>query len=383
MSKNISLMIVIHGLQGGGAERVLVNLLRGLSRTEFSITLVLYEGICDYPMPENVQLRVLGIPAGKNVFSLATGFLRKILALSGLIRTQKPDIVFSLLSSTNAAAILAARLSATGTRVIASEHTFPSVNLANERFGSITARVIARLYPHADRIIAVSQGIRDDLMKSFGIRGNMVTVIYNPFDLDEVRRLGREGLDHPWFVPPVIGTTPLIVSAGRLTKQKGYPFLLRSFARVRSSMPCRLVILGEGADRASLERLASDLGIAADVSFPGFQSNPFAYMARATIFVLSSLYEGFSMVLVEAMALGTPVISTDCPSGPGELISDGRSGVLVPPGDEEALTRAILKVLADKALMSVLSAGGRTRAEDFSVSRISEEYSRLFRKVLS
>jgi glycosyltransferase involved in cell wall biosynthesis len=387
MTNKIRLMIVIHSLQGGGAERVLVNLLKGLNRAEFSITLVLYEGICSYPLPEDVHLRVLGIPAGRNLISLGAGFLRKILALAGLIRRQRPDIVFSLLSSTNAAAILAAMISGTRTRVLVSEHTCPSVNLANERFGSITARVIAFLYPRADGIIAVSRGIRDDLIQNFGVRGDLISVIYNPFDLDEIRRLGSEGVDHPWFSPtgrqPGRQDVPLIVSAGRLTKQKGYPFLLEAFAIARRSVPCRLVILGEGGDRASLEKLAIDLGIASDVSFAGFLKNPFPYMAGATVFTLSSLYEGFGNVLVEAMALGVPVISTSCPSGPDEIILEGSSGMLVPPGDTGALAAAILKVLSDSRLRAVLSAGGRERAWSFAVSRISEEYSRLFREVLS
>jgi glycosyltransferase involved in cell wall biosynthesis len=376
-------MIVIHGLQGGGAERVLINLLRGLSRTEFSITLVLYEDICAYPMPENVQLRVLGIPAGRNLISLGTGFLRKVLALAGLIRRQRPDIVFSFLSSTNAAAILASMLAGAGARVVVSEHTCPSVNLANERFGSITARVITLLYPRTDRIIAVSRGIRDDLINNFDIREDLISVIYNPFDLDEIRRLGSERVGHPWFIPSGRQDVPLVVAAGRLTKQKGYPFLLRAFARVRKSVTCRLVILGEGPDRAPLEKLAVDLGIAADVFLPGFQENPFAYMAGATVFTLPSLYEGFGNVLVEAMALGIPVISTSCPSGPDEIILEGRSGLLVPPGDEDALAGAILKVLSDSELRGVLSDGGRERAESFAVSRISDEYSRIFKEVLS
>ncbi|MGC2064386.1 MAG: glycosyltransferase [Thermodesulfovibrionales bacterium] len=382
MTRKISLMIVIHGLQGGGAERVLVNLLKGLSRTEFSITLVLYEGICEYPLPENVQLRVLGIPAGRNLLSLGAGFLRKILALSGLIRAERPDIVFSLLSSTNAAAILAAKLAGTGARVLVSEHTCPSVNLANERFGNITARVITLLYPRANRIIAVSQGIKDDLIKYFGAGGDAITVVYNPFDLDEIRKLGREKVDHPWFIQSVRQDIPLIISAGRLTRQKGYSFLLRAFVRVKKSAPSRLVILGEGEDRASLEKLASDLGIAADVSFPGFQENPFAYMAGATVFTLSSLYEGFGNVLVEAMALGIPVVSTSCPSGPDEIILEGRNGLLVPPGDEDALAAAILRVLSDSELRGILSDGGRERAESFAVSRISDEYSRIFKQIV-
>lgn len=380
--RSISLMIVIHGLQGGGAERVLVNLLRGLSRTEFAITLVLYEGICAYPIPENVQLRILDIPPGRNLLSLGAGFLKKIRALAGLIKEHRPDLVFSLLSSTNAAAILAAVFAGTRAKVIASEHTFPSVNLANERFGSLTARVITLLYPRAERIIAVSQGIRDDLIKNFGVRRESVNVIYNPVDLDEIGRLGSNKIDHPWFLPAATQEVPVIIAAGRLTKQKGYPILLQAFARVNESVHCRLVILGEGGDRASLEKLASELGIAADVSFPGFQENPFAYMAKAAVFAMSSLYEGFPMVLVEAMALGTPVISTACPSGPDELISDGINGLLVPTGDADALAGAVLRVLSDSALREKLSRGGRQRAEDFAVSRISEKYSRLFREII-
>lgn len=382
MSNKISLMIVIHSLQGGGAERVLVNLLKGLSRDEFEITLVLYEDRRAYQLPENIQLRVLGIPAGRNLFSLGTGFLKKILALTRLITAQRPDLVFSLLSSTNAATILATRAAGTAARIAVSEHTFPSVNLANERFGSITARIVRLLYPRADRIIAVSRGIRDDLQRSFGIHEELLQVIYNPFDLDEISRLGKERIEHPWFSPADSGQLPVIVSAGRLTKQKNYPLLLRGFALTSKIFPCRLVILGEGPDRVPLERLIAELGLEHKVLLAGFQQNPFAWIAKAAVFALSSLYEGFPMVLVEAMALGIPVVSTDCPSGPAELITQDVNGLLIPLNNEEALSRALLRILSDRALSSALSEGGRKRAEDFGVSRISEEYRHMFRKLL-
>ncbi len=368
------LMIVIHSLRGGGAERVLVNLLKGLDRRDFSINLILYERIFDYSPPDNIEVASLEIEASKNLFKLIKGFVSKIIRLALVFRKGKPDVIFSLLSSTNVTVILAKLLSGAKSTVIVSEHTHPTVNLRNELYGSITKRFMKVCYPWADRIVAVSRAIRQDLIDNFHIPENKVNVIYNPVDTKEIEHLSREAVEHPWFHESI----PVIISVGRLTKQKGYPVLLQAFSRVKKDIPCRLAIIGEGEDRSNLRDLARDLGLGSDVAFLGFRKNPFKYMSKASVFVLSSLYEGFPNVILEAMALGLPVISADCPSGPSEIIEDGKSGLLLPVEDSDALADAIIKVLKDQTLREALGSEARQRVRLFALDKKVKDYRRLF-----
>lgn len=366
--------MVIHSLRGGGSERVAVNLLRGLDKHEFSLTLVLYEPIFDYPLPGDVDVIILDIPPTWNIFKLTGNFIRKIVRLAVVIKKTHPDIVFSLLTSTNITVILAKVLSRVRCKMIASEQTHPSVNLNNEPYGGITRYLMKHTYPKADRIVAVSEGIKKDLIEAFSLPQEKIEVIYNPIDIIEAEMLSHEPVYHPWFFENV----PIVVAVGRLTKQKGYPHLMQAFSAVRQSSPCRLVIIGKGEDEGNLARMVKALGIEGDVQFLGFQENPFKYMARSSVFVLSSLYEGFGNVIVEAMALGLPVISTDCPSGPSEIIEDRKNGLLVPVKDEKALAQAMVDVLSDHELRKSLSEEARRRAQSFGLDRIVKQYERRF-----
>jgi glycosyltransferase involved in cell wall biosynthesis len=370
----VKLMVVIHSLLGGGSERVAVNLLRGLDKYEFSLTLVLYEPIFDYPLPGDVDVIILDIPSTWNIFKLTGNFIRKIVRLAVVIRKTDPDIVFSLLTSTNITVILAKVLSRVRCKMIVSEHTHPSVNLRNEPYGGITKHFMKYIYPKADRIIAVSEGVKKDLIEVSGLSKEKIKVIYNPVDIEEIETLSREEPDHPWFHEGL----PIIVSMGRLTKEKGYPYLIKAFSTVRQSLPCRLLIIGKGEDEGNLARMVKALGVEGDVQFLGFQKNPFKYMARSSVFVLSSLYEGLGNVIVEAMALGLPVISTDCPSGPSEIIEDRKNGLLVPVKDEKALTQAIVDVLTDGELRKGLSEEAKKRAQFFALKKIAEQYGSFF-----
>lgn len=368
------LMVIIHGLRGGGSERVVINLLRGLDRDKFLITLVLYERIFDFPLPDNVETIILDIYASKNPFKLAKGFILKVIKLSRLIRKHRPDVIFSLLTSTNVASILAKLLSGARCRLIVSEHTHPSVNLSNEIYGGITKNFVRLFYRYADKIIAVSNGIKEDLIKNFGVSESKTVVIYNPVDIDEIEMLSQEKVNHQWLNNKI----PVIVSVGRLRKQKGYPYLIMAFSIVRESFPCKLLIIGEGEEREKLISMVKKYNLEKDIEFLGFQKNPFKYMVRSSVFVLSSLYEGFGNVIVEAMALGLPVISTDCPSGPSEIIEDMKNGILVPVGDEHSLARAILSVLTNGKLRESLREHAKNRAKIFSLKRIIKSYTEVF-----
>jgi glycosyltransferase involved in cell wall biosynthesis len=202
--------------------------------------------------------------------------------------------------------------------------------------------LVRRYYPWADEIVAVSQGVADDLLELTDLPPSKVRVLPNPVVTPELVQRAAEPLDDPWFTA---GAAPVVLGAGRLDQQKDFPTLIRAFAAVRSRRPARLVILGEGPERGQLESLVEELGITADVRLPGFVSNPFSYMARAAVFVLSSAWEGMPGVLIQAMACGAPVVATDCESGPREALAGGKYGRLVPVGDHLALADAIAGTL--------------------------------------
>jgi glycosyltransferase involved in cell wall biosynthesis len=191
-------------------------------------------------------------------------------------------------------------------------------------------------------VVAVSEGAAADLIETLGLPRSRVRIIYNPVVLPELWQKGAEPVDHPWFVP---GQPPVIVAAGRLTKEKDFPTLIQAFCCVRKAYPCRLMILGEGRERNRLEQLVQSLNLESDVSMPGFVHNPYKYMTRSCLFILSSSSEGLPSVLIEALALGVPVISTDCESGPREILKNGLLGTLTPVGDIASMSSHILKSL--------------------------------------
>jgi glycosyltransferase involved in cell wall biosynthesis len=202
--------------------------------------------------------------------------------------------------------------------------------------------LVRRYYPWADGIVAVSQGVAADLLELTDLPPSKVRVLPNPVVTPELVECAAQPLDDPWFTA---GAAPVVLGAGRLDQQKDFPTLIRAFAAVRSKRAARLVILGEGPERARLESLVEELGIGEHVRLPGFVSNPFSYMARAAVFVLSSAWEGMPGVLIQAMACGAPVVATDCESGPREVLASGKYGRLVPVGDHAALAEAIAATL--------------------------------------
>jgi len=227
--------------------------------------------------------------------------------------------------------------------------------------------VLARLsYPYADGIVAISNGVADDLAESARIARERIDVIYNPAYSDDIDTLAEADCPHPWFE----SDDPVLLGVGGLSDQKDFATLIRAFARVREDRPVRLIILGEGDNREQLESLVRRLDLEDQVDLPGFVDNPFAYMSRASLFVLSSAWEGFGNVIVEAMACGTPIVSTDCPSGPSEILEYGKYGVLVPVGDEETMANAIRNQLDATTDTESL----RERAKDFTVETIANQY---------
>lgn len=354
--------LFLPSLRGGGAERVMVNLARGFVERGLAVDLVLAKAEGPYLSQVPREVRVVDLQASRVLTSLP-GLVR-------YLRRERPAAMLSALDHANIVAIWARKLAGVRCRVVVSVHSTLSratVNASTSR-GHLIPSLIRMFYPWADAVVAVSRGVAEDLVRTTGMPQESVKVIYNPVVTPELLEKAREPLDHPWFAP---GQPPVILSAGRLTAAKDYPTLIRAFALVRAERPARLMILGEGDERANLESLVRELGLKDDISMPGFVDNPYAYMARAAVFVLSSAWEGFGNVLVEAMAVGTPVVSTDCPSGPAEILEGGRWGRLTPVSDASALAAAIIANLKEGPKDPK---GLRCRARTFSLHNIVEKY---------
>ena len=356
--------IFIPTLGSGGAERVVVNLAGSFVALDRRIEIVLAHGTGSLLGALDPHVRVLNL----NV----RGRVGVVPALTRYLRRARPRALLSHMDVANAAALISHRLARSDARIVVCSHLAFSAQVkgAGRVRDLVVARAMRRLYPRADGIVAVSAGVADDLARVAGISRDRISVIHNPIVTDELLADASAPADHPWFSD---GGPPVILAAGRLTKQKDYPTLLRAFRRARDERELRLVILGEGEEREPLEALARELGVSGDVDFAGYVANPYAFMARASLFVLSSAWEGFGNVVVEAMACGTPVVSTDCASGPGEILEAGRYGRLVPVGDDGALAGAMLATLDDPPQPGLL----RERAEDFRADRAASRYLRV------
>ncbi len=337
-------------LSGGGAEKVITNLARGLAAQGMKVDLIIMESRKDEaiaPFPPNVRLVNLDIqPNERRRWSLPTAFqsLRSLPMLVDYLKAYAPPVLLSATHFINETALLAKLLARSSTRVIVSEHTYLSheVKLTEQVSSRVIPLTVRALYPLADGVVAVSQGVAEDLQQFMWPWRKPVQVIYNSVVTPEMAELSQQTVDHPWFQNK---TAPIVVSGGRFVRQKDFPNLLRAFARLREQMPARLVLLGSGREGRNLRHLAADLGITDDFWMPGFVENPYPYLRQADVFALSSAWEGLPTVLIEALSLGTPVVSTDCPSGPAEILRNGEYGKLVPVNDPEALAAALQQAL--------------------------------------
>jgi len=358
MSDRIS--ILQQDLRSGGAERMMLNLAREWTSRGIATDLVLVQRSGVYLPLVPPQVRVVDLGAGRTSACLPR--------LVRYLWKERPRALLSGLVHVNVAAILGRMLGPRGVRLVISERNTPSQDSKDpERATRIGYRLAPYLYRYADAITAVSAGVADDLAHFARLPRERIQVINNPVVTPELYELAREPVSHPWFRPD---SPPVILAVGRLSEAKDYPLLLRAFAHVRRTMTCRLLVLGDGPLQAELEQLAESLGIRADVDFAGFVLNPYSAMSHAALLVLSSRWEGSPNVLVEAMACGLPVVSTDCPSGPREILMEGRYGALTPVGDIPALAQAICSTLANPPRSDVL----RARAAAYAVSNAADCY---------
>jgi glycosyltransferase involved in cell wall biosynthesis len=331
---NRKIILYAASLRGGGAERVMVTLANGFSELGYNVKFVLVKKVGEYldEVSDKVEIVDLG----------CSRVLSSILPFSRYLRNENPDAVISTQSHVNIAAICAKLLSNNNAKIFVREANTPSISSLNGNFVSkIISFMLHFFYSKADKIICPSEGVSEDLKRHYKIESKK-KVIANAMDIQKI--LGKSQQDI--FIPKEFdASSPFILAVGRLSKQKNFPLLIHAFFLVRNKIDARLVILGEGEDRQDLEALVKELGLSQYVYMPGFVENPFAYMKKSSVFVLSSLWEGLPNVLIQAMIVGTPVVATDCPSGPKQILENGKWGKLVPVGDVQEMASAILDVL--------------------------------------
>ena len=402
---------LLDNLSGGGAEKVILNLAAGFARLGHPVDLLVckVEGVLRNCIPAGVRLvplkPVSALRGTATAVRADPGACREILgviwnwrklpkafryipALARHLRNERTSVLISALPKSNINAIFARRLSGGDVRVVLGAHIHLSAQESDCRSrGKSRVRTLRPLMQHcyhqADRVVAVSRGVAGDTMAYLGLPENLVETIYNPVAGREIKGLSEEPPDHDWFEQRQV---PVVLGIGRFVAQKDFPLLLRAFAELRQRRPAHLVLLGGDASsgeqtrhRFELQALADELGISEDLYMPGYKENPYPYLRRASVFVLSSRFEGFGNVLVEALFCGCPVVSTDCPSGPAEILQGGEFGHLVPVGDGQAMTDALEAALDAPVDSRTL----RARGEEFSVDRAVNQYHELFDRLVS
>jgi len=356
-------------LDAGGAQRTIANLVNALPPDRFAAELVV--------------ARTSGaardwLATDRRPVDLGCAQMRgALLPLRRYLAAARPDVLFATMVDANIVAALAARLGAHRPRLILRES---NPHRARGDIGPLRRLAVRWAYGQADAVVALSHGVGRELIEDYGLDPGRVVTIHNPVDIGAWRRRAQAAQQAPW------GTfgagAPVLVAVGRLIRQKGFDLLLRALAKCRGGgFKARLVIVGEGPERATLEALAHELAVAERVLFAGFIADPASYYAHGDVFVLPSRWEGFGHVIVEAMACGLPVIAFDCPYGPADILGSGEGGVLVRPEDVDSLAAAIDRLLDVPAERARLAAGAQSVAERFSLARIATDYGRLIERV--
>lgn len=368
----LKVLWVIPSLAGGGAEKAVVTILNHLDRTQIWPSLCLFKR--EGPFLEELKSDIEVFDVGRD----GRFDPRLVWQLSCIIQRLEPDITVGVLRTCSMLTALAHQLAGRPGKIFLNEQNTPSIEMqqfGRARLKTIGYRPFLRM---TDGILALSNGIKHDLVHNFGVLDSKIHVIPNPVDLETAVQQASVEAPHAWLANPKYCT---LVTVGRLHPQKGHDILLRAFAKlVETEQRLRLIIVGTGPDEAALRALARQLNVEKAVEFVGFQSNPYAFMAHADLFVLASRYEGFGMVLAEALAVGTAVVATDCPSGPADILMQGEAGVLCPIEDPNALASAIATLLKNPARRHTLVENGIQHVEQYSATAVAAQYAAFFRE---
>jgi glycosyltransferase involved in cell wall biosynthesis len=366
-----SVGILTWGLTGGAFANLSAALAMGFHRAgieELYLVHLSYDSGKHMELPRAVRIIPLGVGRSS----------RAPIALARFLARFAPEVLISQQAFLNLAAILGGMLVRARTRLIISEHSTMSYEVHTEHKGEVKFRVLPPLmrllYPRADGLVATSPAVLQDLLQTIRVpfEPSRRRVIPNTVDLERIAQLSREPVDHPWLRDKGV---PLILSVGRLAAQKNYPLLLRAFTKIREHRRAHLLIAGEGGQKERLWSLAGQLGILDSVEFLGYMANPYKFMARADVFVLTSDEEAFGLVLVEAMACGVPLVATDAiGGGPRGILDGGVFGTLVPRDDDDALASSILELITSRELHAARVAAGRRRCLEYSPEKIARQW---------
>ena len=384
--KRIHLALAIPHLRNGGAERTIAQIAHGLTERGHRVDVVVFQDgtAGGVKLPKGVRVVELKTERsswflGHLLVARAFGFRVACCVSSTLIgqaqefatylNQENPDCILPSLPKMKVAAFIASHIASRNQSII------PIVHSSLSRRGRKYQYLYSVMFPNSKKVVAVSDGVSGDLIKKLKLERGLIERIYNPVVSNEMEVLAEDKVDHPWLHD---GGPPVLLAVGRLARVKDFPTLLRAFAQVAKARPVRLIVLGNGRWLQRLQNQARRLGVAGKVSFCGWVGNPFPFFRKASVFVLSSRYEGLGNVLIEALACGCPCVSTDCPHGPAEILENGRLGRLVPVGDATAMAKAIEQNLDSPPDKAVL----RIRGQEFSVDKAIEHYERLIFDVI-
>ena len=366
----IKVAVVLPELGGGGAQRTFLNVLNHLDRELFDPILVLYRPAGSFRSLLKSDVKIVTLDSVRTLWS--------ILPLARWIRSESPDVVMSTLLHINVATVISGILSRKGVPVVVRESN--NLTAAGRPLRTLSGMAVRWAYRRAETVIALSKGVRRDVIDRYSLKKDRVRMIYNPIDLEAIQSLSMEKAD------PLPGWTDdsnehRIIAVGRLVPQKGFELLIEAVSQLDA--PWRLLIIGEGIEDYNLKALAKNLGISKHVIMPGFIANPFPYIAMADLFVLSSRWEGFGHVIPEAMACGTPVVATGCPSGPDEIIEEGIDGQLCEPGSSNSLTSNIECLLKSPDIRDRMANTAKVSVQRFSAGEVIRQYEILFKELSS
>jgi glycosyltransferase involved in cell wall biosynthesis len=360
-TNNKKIALFIPSLRGGGAEKIFVNLANGFIEKNLKVDLVLAQKEGPYLKDLSEKINIINLNKKRILFSL--------LPLIKYLKKEKANILISALSHANIIALMANFLINNKVKIIVTEHN--PISIKNNKLSFLkkilTKFFIKKLYKKAKGVVAVSQGVADDFVETLNISKNNLFTIYNPINILDIKEKSKQEIYHKWLNDNKHET---IIAVGRLAIQKNFLLLIKAVEIVRKKIDIKLIILGEGEERNNLENLIKELNLQDSIDLVGFVDNPYAFLSKSNVFILSSIHEGLPTVLIEAMACGTPVVSTDCPSGPSEILEDGKYGKLVPVNDPEALAKAIIETLNNPIDSKKL----QKRANFFSVENSVNKY---------
>lgn len=350
----------LQDLDGGGAERAIIALAGEITKRGYAVDLVVGDTDSDYRSEVSSSVNVVGFSSRSPLFVLCR--------LIAYLRSRNPTAVMSALDPANVMLVVAARLAGYKGRTIISQRAVVAASLRELVAGRrLRMRLLQRVcFPRADALISNSHAAANDVRTLVGVPADRIVTIHNAVDADRINQLASEPITDHFFLK---NRAPLVVSVGSLTERKDMGTLIKAFYIVKGHRQVSLVIIGKGPERQKIEDLISHLGLSENVHLVGFDTNPYKWMAAAAVFVSSSTAEGFPNVIAEALALGRPIVATDCPGDTAELLGHGKWGRLVPVGDPGAMADAILAALDDSD-----STDGQIRAADFSPSKITSAY---------